>query len=78
MDIMGSDTDQRITDFLSAEDRDLVVSGLQALWRERVTAYNIACDVAARADLDAPLRSAFGVNEVEGMLRRWGAAPQKF
>lgn len=55
------------------EDRDLLVTALQALWRERVAA---RAAVASVAQVGAPVADeAFGIEEVATMLRRVGAAP---
>jgi len=62
------------------EDRAILVSGLQALWRERVDAWNCAVVVAwtVQKNSEKPDRRQFGIDEVETMLRRVGAAPFKF
>lgn len=54
-------------------DRLVLVNGLQALWRERVQAWNVASNYATSCNLPAPDRSLFGIGEVEIMLRRVGA-----
>ena len=74
---MANQADQHISDFMSKEQRELIVWGLQALWRERKTAYNLACDLPqVRAGKLSP--SDFGLPEVEHELRAWGAAPQTY
>lgn len=57
------------------EDRDLIVTALQALWRERTQAYNTAITVSQLNKTEAPKESAFGIAEVNKALRRIGAAP---
>ena len=59
-------------------DRTILVTGLQALWRERVAALNCAADVAVQTGSKAPDQQQFGIEEVENMLRRVGAAPHNF
>ncbi len=57
------------------EDRELVVIALQALCRERVSAYNAAATVADTSNRNQPDRNDFGIEEVTEALRRIGAAP---
>lgn len=57
------------------EDRDLVVTALQALWRERVSAFNTATTVAQLNGMEPPKEELFGINEAANALRRVGAAP---
>lgn len=66
-----------LTALVGQADRDLLVTGLQALWRERVTAWNCACSVVPHG-MSAPDRNDFGIAEVDDLLRRLGAAPLKF
>lgn len=59
---------------LSGDDRELVAVALQALHRERVTAYlaaGTACDLAG---VEPPRRVLFGITEVSVALGRIGAA----
>lgn len=60
---------------LPKSERDMVVNALQALWRERVNAFNVAERVAIEHRAAPAERSAFGIDEVAQMLRRFGAAP---
>lgn len=64
-----------LTVLLSRPGRDLVVTGLQALHRERVAAWNAASVVAFSRDQAAPDMEMFGLDEVSDMLRKLGAAP---
>ena len=64
------------------EDRDLLVTALQALWRERVAARKSVAAVSqlsphAQNSFDLILNSdaVFGIHEAAQMLRRVGAAP---
>jgi hypothetical protein len=57
---------------------DLLVLGLQALWRERVTAWRVAGEVAERNGGPPPTQEMFGVEEVDRLLRLLGAGPIKF
>lgn len=63
--------DQHISALISKEQRDLIVRGLQALWRERSAAYNLACDLP-QSQNKPPSRSDFGIPEVELEMRKWG------
>lgn len=56
-------------------DRDLLVIALQALHRERVTAFHVACTTCDLAGIPSPDREQFGLAEVTSMLRRVSAAP---
>ncbi|GGC25456.1 hypothetical protein [Pseudoduganella buxea] len=60
---------------LSKADRDLLVAGLQALWRERTHALHVAETASAMAGKSAPAPDVFGIAEVSEALRRFGAAP---
>lgn len=62
-------------DALTGTDCQLVVVALQALHRERVTAFGSAFTAATLAGHPAPEQSMFGLNEVNDALRRIGAAP---
>ncbi|MCX4030141.1 hypothetical protein H0A36_17360 [Endozoicomonas sp. SM1973] len=57
------------------EDWDLVVTALQALWRERVSAYNTTTTVAQLNGMESPKEELFGISEAADALRRIGAAP---
>lgn len=59
-------------------DRDLVVTALQALWRERNHALRTAENVAELRRAPAPNPAMFGVDEVTQALRACGAAPMPF
>lgn len=54
-------------------DRDLLVAGLQALWRERATAFSVAAAVAVEQRIPTPFRGDFGMDPVSAMLKRLGA-----
>lgn len=69
--------EQDISNLIMGKQRDMIVRGLQALWRERVTSFNLACDLGHNKGKRLELES-FGVPEVEDELRKWGAAPQKY
>jgi len=71
-------TDQHYKDLMPTSEVNLLISGLQALHRERTKAWSIACGIAAQHGRDAPKQDAFGINEVTDALRRWGAAPEKY
>ncbi|OIK39812.1 MULTISPECIES: hypothetical protein [Citrobacter] len=62
---------------LKGDERTLVVVALQALHRERVTAYGTACTVCDLAGKPSPDRDLFGLDEVDNALRRIGAAPMR-
>lgn len=64
-----------LTDMVGKEDRDLIVTAMQALHRERVSAWNSATSYAHQHGMDAPGMELFGINEAATMLRRIGAAP---
>lgn len=59
-------------------DRSFVVAGLQALWRERVTAYQVAEAVAKLRGVRPLEAGEFGIEETVNMLRRFGAGPPFF
>lgn len=59
-------------------ERTLLVAGLQALHRERVTAWKAACSVAMIRGEKHPPMEMFGLDEASEMLRRVGAAPSSF
>jgi len=59
-------------------DRDLVVTALQALWRERNQALRSAENVAELRREAAPDPRLFGVSEVTQALKACGAAPMPF
>ena len=61
--------------FMAKDDRALIVTALQALHRERVSAWNAVQDVASLRGNKSPPRELFGIDEVAEMLRRVGAAP---
>ena len=56
-------------------DRELVVVALQALWRERTTAYNTALTVARLSGRPSPNEDLFAIGEVTEALRRIGSSP---
>lgn len=60
---------------LKGPERDLVVVALQALHRERVTAYAAACTACDLAGRDRPDDVFFGFDEITGALRLIGAVP---
>jgi hypothetical protein len=60
---------------LEGSERTLVVVALQALHRERATAYQAACTACDLAGKPAPPDNLFGLDEVAAALRRIGAAP---
>lgn len=67
-----------LTELVGKKDRDLLVTGLQALHRERLTAFKTVADYASQQGLEAPNIIDFGVGEVAEMLRRVGAGPFPF
>lgn len=60
---------------LEGAERQLIVVALQALHRERVTAYQAVCTACDLADRPRPSEDLFGLDEVGVALRRIGAAP---
>lgn len=60
---------------LPKAERDLVVHALQALWRERVSAFQVAERVSIERNAPPVDGSAFGIEEAARMLRRFGAVP---
>lgn len=62
----------------SDDDRALIVAGLQALYRERKTAWNSASTVAILRGEQQPSLLQFGLSEVQELLTRVGAAPSSF
>lgn len=75
---MTTPTEFDVTALTGKADRNLLVAALQALHRERVTAWNSATTVAILRGTTAPPREMFGMDEVADMLRRFGAAPSSF
>lgn len=59
-------------------NRDLIITALQALWRERNHALRTAENVAELRRAAAPDPAMFGVDEVTQALRDCGAAPMPF
>lgn len=74
----GNKTVQSLIDLIPPAMRSLYVAGLQALWRERVAAFNLARELADRQGRNPPDRSAFGIAEIDRALRDAGAGPIKF
>jgi len=72
------DNELDLRTLVSKDDRTLLVAGLQALYRERTTAWNAAVSVAILRGQEHPARELFGLDEVAEMLRRVGAAPSSF
>jgi hypothetical protein len=62
-------------DEVTGNDRDLLVVALQALHRERVTAFQAACTAGDLAGIPSPNREHSGLAEVSSALRRVGAGP---
>lgn len=73
---MGNELDLRT--MVGEADRTLLVAGLQAMHRERLAAYNAAVSVAIIRGDRHPPKAMFGLDEVQTMLRRVGAAPASF
>ncbi len=67
----GRDLDLKA--LVGESDGALLLVGLQALWRERVAARNAVMSVASLRGIDPPGDEAFGIEEVDGLLRRLGA-----
>ncbi len=64
-----------LVELLGQQRRDLIVSGLQALHRERVAAWKVTSEIAFQKG-EKPLdRERFCTNEVAELLRAIGAAP---
>ena len=57
-------------------ERELVVSALEALLRERSNAYRIAEAAALRAGREPPSVSDFGLTDVLGLSRRLNSSRQ--
>jgi hypothetical protein len=72
------DDELNLRKLVSENDRTLLIAGLQALYRERLAAWNAAISVAILAGRKQPGREFFGLAEVAEMLRRVGAAPSSF
>lgn len=60
---------------LTGSDRELVVIALQALHRERVSAYEVSETACHTSGKNPPGREFFGLSEISVALRRIGAAP---
>ena len=63
---------------LPETDRNFVILGLQALWRERVMSYQVAEQVAKDRGVLPLGEDEFGIGDVVKMLRRFGAEPPSF
>ncbi|WP_154878170.1 hypothetical protein [Enterobacter hormaechei] len=61
---------------LSGEERTLVIVALQALYRQRVSAYNSTLTACSLSGKTSPQDDIFGLHEVQEALRRIGAAPE--
>lgn len=57
---------------LTGTERELVIVALQALWRERTSAYNTAWTVCSLSGREIPSADIFGVSEVTEALMRLG------
>lgn len=68
---------QSVAELLSTSGRDLVISGLQALHRERVSAWHSVSVVSLQRGEEAPSRQMFGVHEVTALLNALGSAPSE-
>lgn len=62
---------------LSGDERTLVILALQALHRERLSASNAVFSVCSLSGKEQPPEDIFGLREVQGALRRIGAAPAR-
>lgn len=67
-----------LTALVGEKTRDLFVTALQALWRERVAAWNVAANIAADRKTEPPERDTFAIDEVSELLRRVGAQPTHY
>lgn len=65
-----------LAELIGQDNRDLIVTAVQALHRERVRAWNTAREHAELAGGTPPSQDVFGLPEVNSMLRRLGAAPR--
>ncbi|CAN7780789.1 hypothetical protein LJR296_007987 [Cupriavidus necator] len=72
------DNELNLRAMVGEADRALLVAGLQALHRERLAAYNAAASVAIIRGEPQPSMNMFGLDEVQAILRRVGAAPASF
>lgn len=63
-------------DKLTGEERTLVIVTLQALYRQRVSAYNSTLTACSLSGKTPPQDDIFGLHEVQEALRRIGAAPE--
>jgi hypothetical protein len=61
---------------LSGDERTLVIVALQALHRQRVSAYNSTLTACSLSGKNPPADDIFGLHEVQEALRRIGAAPE--
>ena len=60
---------------LSKTDRDLIITALQSLHRERTTAFNAVLTHCVLNNLPTPKNELFGIDEVTTALRDVGALP---
>lgn len=60
---------------VTGEDRDLLVTALQSLHRERIAAFSSACTACELSGRKCPDSADFGIQEVTTALRRVGAHP---
>lgn len=60
---------------MPTSERDLIITALQALHRERVDAYGAACTACDLAGKVSPDRHLFGIDEVYAALQKNGASP---
>ncbi|EPC4333828.1 hypothetical protein ACRZTK_004436 [Enterobacter asburiae] len=61
---------------LTGDERTLVIVALQALHRQRVSAYNSTLTACSLSGKNPPADDIFGLHEVQEALRRIGAAPE--
>lgn len=71
--------EQSILDFLDTNANNaqikLLIEGVQALYRERLFAYNVACSIAISQGTDFPERSDFELPEILATIHKLGMEP---
>lgn len=70
---MNINKDQSILDLLgNGKEKQILLEGLQALYRERLTAFNVTSSIAVKYGKQMPTRGDFEIPLIEKMIRRSG------
>lgn len=62
---------------VTERDRLLFLDALDALFGERLRAYEVACSIAARTRAPNPALTDYGVDQIQDAARRLGGAARR-